>query len=165
MTTTVARMQIAAGRPIAVLPCPSATGSVIRSGDSGGSSAPVTIQVLLSSIKTMHVVTPPWSKVPCVHLHACLPAYMCFCRQQWRMDMCFQDAHSKADHSSAHSYHRIQSWSGLPCQHWVQRRVMRCRRYAAGQALAVAAADHRMAARALRPTLAAYFRQQSHRCS
>ena len=49
-------LQIAAGRPIAVLPCPGATGSVIRSGDSGGSSAPVTIQVLQTSTESKHIL-------------------------------------------------------------------------------------------------------------
>jgi hypothetical protein len=56
-TAAVACLQVAAGRPIAVLPCPSPTGSVIRSGDSGGSPAPVTIQVLQSSNESKNEFT------------------------------------------------------------------------------------------------------------
>jgi hypothetical protein len=51
-------VQIAAGRPTAVLPRPSPAGSVIRSGDSGGSAAPVTIQVLRPSVTMKQVFTP-----------------------------------------------------------------------------------------------------------
>lgn len=90
-TPAVACLQVAAGRPIAVLPCPSATGSVIRSGNSGGSSAPVTIQVLQAFSEMEHVMA--FTSVAC-------PLHTCFLPHIYTSEQHRQKAQRAASHMS-----------------------------------------------------------------